>query len=60
MNIGETNTIPAAAKPAPTRDIVEPAHVKKQVEQVDTTIKDAVNSSAPPAPGTGKFVDINA
>lgn len=59
MNIGETNNYPTNDRPIPSRDAIEPAHAKAQVEQVETETRDAV-SAVPTAPDVGKFVDINA
>lgn len=58
MNVGDATNIPPQRPPVPSAPL-EPAHVKKQVEQEKTETSDAV-AAPPPAPHTGAFVDIRA
>lgn len=59
MNISETTSPTTNDRPIPSRDAIEPAAAKAQVEQVETETRDAV-SAVPTAPDVGKFVDISA
>ncbi|MCB9994269.1 MAG: hypothetical protein H6873_11510 [Hyphomicrobiaceae bacterium] len=58
MNVGDASNLPSQRPAVPSAPL-EPAHVKKQVDQQKTETSDAV--AAPPrAPNTGAFVDIRA